>query len=248
MWCLVLTVVVSFETVAAKGEGTFEVYNVVSANARFRVRLTNRQTGRFVESPQVIGFKESWTVKLSGGEYRAQLFGRRLERDLGWIDVGKVEGGRILIGESNQHWTPRKIKSVDGSVRVEWSLAVAAPVNAPPPSIVARVEQDAQVEIALKVPVKQFRVPLGITFKMCPTGVHIETVAANSPAKRCVNEVSGGQDPLNEGDHVLAVNEIQPRSLEEMHNLVSKSPSQIRLRISDAKGLNVRTVTTELVK
>lgn len=87
---------------------------------------------------------------------------------------------------------------------------------------------------------------LGITFHICPSGIHILSVANGSPATECRETSTGNKVILKVGDHLIGVDGREPKSEAEMQQLIARAGKSVALTLLDVKTGKTLELTTEL--
>ncbi len=258
-----------------RAEGTFHIFNTVEKKSSFQVKLTEKRTGRRAQSRAFLGFQNEWTVALSGGMYRVELLHKNGVRDdLGWFDFGDMDEGYVYLGWSDRAWRLEKRTNADGSTKMVWTMRLVygdpPSRGTPRRKITAAVESeiaDEWIDDGLEGPDKSDfddglllagdardiriqavpnRPRFGITATKCTAGIHVQSVAPNSAATRCIDVDTGAVLQLEAGDHIVSVNGIEPASLEQFLNDLAASPREMSLIVSDARTGEVRRMQVTL--
>lgn len=87
---------------------------------------------------------------------------------------------------------------------------------------------------------------LGITFHICPSGIHILSVASGSPATECRETNTGNKVILAVGDHIVGINGRRPKSEAEMQQLIAQAGKSVALTLLDVNTGKTLELTTEL--
>lgn len=87
---------------------------------------------------------------------------------------------------------------------------------------------------------------LGVNAYKCNEGIHVESVTAGTPAVRCFDRDTGESIQLEAGDHVIFVNGMRPKSIEDFQKLIGESERSIELKVLDRRTGKHRHLTTHL--
>ncbi len=87
---------------------------------------------------------------------------------------------------------------------------------------------------------------LGIVAKKCNEGIHIVSVAAGGPATRCTDVETRERIQVEPEDHIVSVNGIEPKTLDEFLELVATSGQEMSFIIKDKRRGQHRRMTTTL--
>lgn len=165
--------------------------------------------------------------------------------------VSRTENGRVTQRSQTPSFvTPLAVSTVSVRARPEPLVNRPRPeVNrrpGPPAPPVPQSNPTPRGNIRHPL-VKTVRLPLGITMGACEDpGVHIKSVAPNSPATRCVT-ANGATGSLSPNDHILGINGVPVSTPQQVQQLVANA-NVLTMRVRIRATGEVLDVQTRLVE
>jgi hypothetical protein len=85
---------------------------------------------------------------------------------------------------------------------------------------------------------------IGVTFHICPDGVHVDTVDSGSAAEN-MWDINGNVFKLEPGDHILLINGQAPKQSDELIKIVSEARGPLPIVVLDNDGVTRRELQIE---